>query len=182
MKLRIATLCFLPIVALACQGSVCLAGETEMTETGQRTKPSELKLAGTNVFSAGQGAHEVLSNVFVVVKCQPSDVMDLVVETAFTSGKGINWCPLRSSHPPEYEFRGHWEMGTNGELCITGGYAPANGSHGLPTRLANAQNLHFIVTEVSLRPGTPPYTHTLELWMRQSNTETSNQQPEGIRR
>ncbi|MEI6808731.1 MAG: hypothetical protein WCN95_08410 [bacterium] len=149
------------------------AGETEMRETGRRLKPSELTLGGTNVFSFGQGAHEVLSNVFVVLQCQPSDVMDVVLETAFTSGKGIKWSPLRSSRPSEYEFRGRWEPVTNGELRITGGYAPANGSHELPTRLANAQNLQFIVTEASLRAGTPPYAHTLFLWMRQSNTETS---------
>ncbi|MEI8373806.1 MAG: HEAT repeat domain-containing protein [Planctomycetota bacterium] len=139
-------------------------------------KPRDLCISGTNVFSAPERTHEIMKNVFVVLQFSDhKDMSDVVVETTFTEGQGIKWCPLRSARPPEYEFRGHWQLNENGELSITGRYVPVHGTTELPPRLRAEKELRFRIVEGFLRPGTPPYAHTVELWITQTKpSEPSN--------
>ena len=157
----------------------------------QRLKPRDLRISGTNVFSATERTHDIMKNVFVVVKWRDDyrDVIDRTVETAFTEGQRIKWCPLRSARPPEYEFSGHWQLNEDGELSVSGKYVPAHGAAELPSRLRNDKEFRFRIPEVLLRAGTPPYTHSLELWItlkddllweKESHKTAAAAQPVGV--
>jgi hypothetical protein len=138
--------------------------------------PGSLRVAGIRVFEQAERTHDLLKNVFVVLKFPGPDALighdaPTAVETAFRAEQQIVWCPLRSSRLPEYRFRGHWKVNENGELDITGQYEPDNGAVELPARLRNQGKLHYVVTGALLRKGAPPYAHTLDLLIKRATPD-----------
>lgn len=125
-------------------------------------KPADLRLSGINVFKTPERTHELLRNVNVVLKFSDPDARLFFVQTAFGAGQEITWAPLRSSRPPEYRFRGHWEVADSGELEIRGRYEPSGGAADVPAHLRD-KDLQYAVTTATIHDAAPPYTHTLEL-------------------
>jgi hypothetical protein len=134
-------------------------------------KPKDVALDGVNVFGAKSNTHSILKNVFIDLKFSSYSAIESasqsgIVETKFTEEHGIVWCPFFSSHLPEYQFSGHWQIDEKGEMKVSGKYEPANGATELPARLKSEKNLEFVISRAYLRKGYPPYTHILELSIR----------------
>ena len=149
-----------------------------LTDEGREMAPRELVLSGANVFAQGQRAHDLMKDVLVVVKMlNPTEAPDLVFQAQFIAGQKIEWAPVRSSRPAEYEFRGNWQVKEDGTLTIYGKYELTDGA--IARRTEREGHCRFLVPAVLLRRGYPPYTHTVELWIKQANMKASDKPDAG---
>lgn len=180
MRINAVLLLSIALTAGCASATVTNPPPPRVTEDGEEMLPCDLLISGTNVFARGTNVHEIMKDVFVVVKeLHPTDMRYSGWQGEFTGGQKIEWGPVVGTLDfYDHRFKGVWKARSDGKVDISGRYEPTG--HGTFPKQLESKGA-YVVSTVLLRKGYPPYTHTVELWIEATDEKASNHTSDGIR-
>lgn len=134
-----------------------------------RKSPAELIINGVKVFEPNgdfisQNSEYLKVDIFEDKTAFMADY-DYMQEGKFQNKNDIQWVPFRSSHLPNYFFKGKWELNDNGSLKIYGKYESRE-KKAKPPPPYDCGKIHFTVYKatISKKQG-PTYKYQIRLWV-----------------